>query len=213
MYDENRFPLESVPARWLDRHKPLPRRGISCLHGHFPLRKYLRLAINWNNVFVVWLREPLQWRISLYYFWKQNYLHQTDKYLNRIFDENWDLGRFCMDPTFDNYQSRYLAWFPRRRINFIGVTENYASDLDYLSRHISHRQLTFHKKNESKKPDGLLARGFGPQFLRRFESNNRIDYQNYRAAKRASDADWEEKQPQAETARYSRCGSWTNSCF
>jgi hypothetical protein len=93
-----------------------------------------------------------------------------------------------MHPTFDNYQSRYLAWFPRRRINFIGVTENYATDLDYFSRHILHRKLTFQKTNESKKPANLLERGFGFQFLRRFESNNRLDYQNYRVARRASDA-------------------------
>ena len=78
--------------------------------------------------------------------------------LNRIFDENWDLERFCFDPTFDNDQSRYLAWFPWCRINFIGVTENYASDLNYLSRQILHRELTLHHLNPSKKPDGIAGR-------------------------------------------------------
>jgi hypothetical protein len=188
MYDENRVPLESVPVRWLNRYKPPSLRGISCIHGHFPLRKYLPWAFNRNNIFIAWLREPLLWRISLYYYWKQLYPHPTEKYLNQIFDENWDLERFCLDRTFDNYQSRYLAWFPWRRINFIAVTENYASDLNYLSRCILNCELTLHTLNQTKKPDGPLHRGFDSRFLRRFQFNNRADYRNYRAARRASDA-------------------------
>jgi hypothetical protein len=188
VYDENRFPVESVPIRWLNRYKPPALRGISCVHGHFPLRKYLPWAFNRNNIFIVWLREPLQWRISLYHFWKQLYPHPTEKYLNQIFDQDWDLERFCLDPTFDNYQSRYLAWFPRWRINFIGVTENYASDLKYLSQRVLHRELTLHKLNQTKKTDKSLERGFDTQFFRRFTSNNRSDYRNYQAARVASDA-------------------------
>ena len=189
MYDENRFSLENVPVQWLNRYKPPALRGIDVVHGHFPLRKYLSLAFNRNNVFIVWLREPLQWRISLYYYWKQLYPHPIEKYLNRMFYENWDLERFCLDLTFDNYQSRYLKWFPWHRINFIGVTENYSSDLDYLSRYILHREMTFHKKNQSVKPDGVPPDGgFDSQFHQRFESNNRLDYRNYRAARHASDA-------------------------
>jgi hypothetical protein len=188
MHDENRLPLECVPIRWLSRYKPPSLPGASCIHGHFPLRKYVSWAFDRNNVFVVWLREPLAWRISQYYYWKQVYPHATDKYVNRMFDEDWDLERFCADPTFDNYQSRYLAWFPWRRINFVGVTENYASDLDYLSRHILHCEMAVYRKNESKKPDGFLGGNFDSQFLRRFESRNRVDYRNYRRARRASDA-------------------------
>jgi hypothetical protein len=190
MYDENRVPVESVPIRWLDRYKPPALRGISCVHGHFPLRKYLPWAFNRNNIFIVWLREPLKWRISLYYFWKQLYPHPTEKYLNQIFDEDWSLERFCLDPTFDNYQSRYLAWFPRWRINFIGITENYSSDLKYLSQRVLHREMATHRLNQTKnkKPDDLLQRGFDDEFLRRFAANNRADYRSYQAARRASDA-------------------------
>jgi hypothetical protein len=188
MWAENRLSPETIAVRWMERYKPPSLRGIDCIHGHFPLRKYLWLAFNKNNFFIVWLREPLRWRISLYYYWKELYPHPTNKLLNRVFDENWDLERFCLDPTYDNRQSLFLAWFPWYRINFIGVTDNYTSDLDYLSRNILHHEMTPCKKNESKKPDGLLDRGFGSQFLRRFESNNRIDYRNYRAARRISDA-------------------------
>jgi hypothetical protein len=188
MCADNRFPVETVPIRWLSRYKRSSLRGVGCVHGHFPLRKYVSLAFDRKNIFVVWLREPLQWRISLYYFLKQNYPHPTDGYINRIFDQNWDLERFCADPTYDNHQSLFLAWFPWWRINFVGVTENYASDLAYLSRHILHREMPFYKKNETKKPDGLLDGSLGGRFLQRFESNNRVDYRHYRKALLASNA-------------------------
>ena len=188
MYNENRFPLESVPVRWLNRYRPPCLRGVSCIHGHFPLRKHHLQACDRNNVFIVWLRDPLPWRISLYYYWKQFYPDPTDKYLNRIFDANWSLERFCLDRTFDNYQSRYLAWFPRSRIDFIGVVENYASDLDYLSQRILRREIVEHRLNQTKKPDDFRGGDFGGEFLRRFEANNQVDYRNYRDARRMSDA-------------------------
>ncbi len=187
MYAEKRLPPESVHIRWLNRYKSPSLSNVECLHGHFPLRKQLSLAFNRNNVFITWLREPLQWRVSLYYYWKQSYPHPSDRFLNRVFDEKWDLERFCLDPTFDNYQSRYLAWFPWSRINFVGVTENYASDLSYLSRHILRREMICYKTNQSKKPDGPAERSLGSRVLHRFESNNRLDYRNYRAARRVSE--------------------------
>jgi hypothetical protein len=187
MWADKRIPPESVAVRWLDRYQRPPLRGISCLHGHFPLRKFLPLAFNRNNVFVVWLREPLRWRISLYYYWKEAYPHPTNRLLNRVFDENWDLERFCLDRTYNNHQSLFLAWFPWYRINFIGVTDNYASDLTYLSQSILHRELNLHNMNQSRKPERLPQEDFGSQFFRRFESSNRLDYRNYRAALRVSD--------------------------
>jgi hypothetical protein len=188
MYEENRVPAERIPIRWLCRYKPPSKRNAECIHGHFPLGKYLLWAFDRKNIFIVWLREPLQWRISLYYFLKQNYPHPSDKYLNSLFDNNCDLEKFCTDPTFDDYQSRYLARFPRRRIDFIGVTENYASDLAYISRHILRRNLSFCKINQTRKPAGLLDEGFSDEFRNQFESRNQIDYRNYRTARCASDA-------------------------
>jgi hypothetical protein len=195
MYAEDSQPHESIPVRWLGRYRAPKLQDISCIHGHFPLRKFLPLAFNRDNIFVVWLREPLQWRISLYYFWKQLYPHPVAKYLNRFFDEGWDLERFCSYPMLDNYQSRYLAWFPWYRINFVGVTEHYESDLHHFSRRVLGRELTLCNLNQGKKPSDLPSDGgFGKTFMRRFESRNRHDYRNYRAARRASDArfvEWE----------------------
>jgi hypothetical protein len=188
MFVENKVPMESVPARWMDRYKPPAVPGVSCIHGHFPLRKYLSWAFNWKNVFVTWLREPLRRRISMYYFWKACYPCPTNKYLNRIFDENWDIEKFCSDPALDNDQSRFLARFPWHRINFVGVTENYASDLAYVSQYILHRELTMHLANVSQKPSKSSKADFGSQFLQDFERRNRVDYRNYRAALRASEA-------------------------
>ncbi len=68
------------------------------------------------------------------------------------------------------------------------MTENYASDLDYFSRHILHREMPLYNLNQSRKPDGLQDEGFGSRIRRRFESNNRADYRNYRKARLASDA-------------------------
>jgi hypothetical protein len=188
MWAENRIPIEQVAVRWMERYKRPPLDGIECIHGHFPLRKYLPLAFNKNNIFIVWLREPLRWRMSLYYYWKAAYPHPTNKFLNRIFDENWDPEKFCLDPTYDNQQSLFLKWFPWQRINFIGVTDNYASDLEHLSRHVLHRELHIHNLNQSNKPELPLGGSFGNRFLRQFEAKNQVDYRNYRAARRISDA-------------------------
>jgi hypothetical protein len=188
MYREGRVSVEDVQVQWLENYQRPSLRGVDCIHGHFPLRRFVSSAFNLRNIFVAWLREPLQWRISLYYYWKQNYPHPTNRHLNRIFDENWDLERFCLDPTFDNYQSRFLAGFPRWRINFIGVSDNYVSDLAYLSRQVLRRELNVHKKNKSKKPIESPGMGFDARLMHRFESNNQVDYRNYRMAKRASDA-------------------------
>ena len=70
MNRDNRVPLNSVPVRWLDQYERPNLRGLRCVHGHFPLRKYLPLAFDLANVFVVWLREPLERQISQYYYWK-----------------------------------------------------------------------------------------------------------------------------------------------
>ena len=192
MFAQRQLSVEEVTVAWLDRYEP-PRLTTSsggrlqCIHGHFPLRKYLRHAFDPRNKFVVWLREPLQWRISLYYFFQGVYPHPSDMFVNKVFGEKWDLERFCMDETFDNYHSRYLARFPSLRINFIGVTENYASDLDYLSRNVLRRELPLYHVNRSRKPADLSEKQFDAGFLRRFESKNELDYRVYRRARRVSD--------------------------
>jgi hypothetical protein len=188
MFAENRVPMESVPVKWMHRFKPPAVPGVACIHGHFPLRKYLSWAFNWKNVFVTWLREPLRRRISMYYFWKACYPCPTNRYLNRIFDENWDLDRFCSDPVIDNDQSRFLARFPWRRINIVGVTENYASDLAYISQHVLRCKLKLYRENVTQGAGRSSIADFGNQFLRDYERRNWIDYRNYRAALRASEA-------------------------
>ena len=184
----NVFPWKASPSYGSITTSVPALDGLDCVHGHFPLRKYLSQAFDPRNVFMAWLREPLRRQVSQFYYWKQLYPHPVEKFINRVVEEDWDIERFCLHPAFADYQTRYLARFPWWRINFVGVTENYVSDLAYFARHVLRREMNLHVLNETKKPEKIVDADLGSHFLRRFEAANRLDYRNYRKALRASDA-------------------------
>ena len=112
MNNDERVPVESVPAAWLDRYERPALQGFDCVHGHFPLRKYLTLAFDLRNVFMVWLREPLQRQVSQYYYWKQLYPHPVEKFINRVVEEEWDIERFCLHPVLQTIRRATWRGFP-----------------------------------------------------------------------------------------------------
>jgi hypothetical protein len=110
----------------------------NCIHGHFLPLKYLHhnhltLKKN-NNVFITWMRHPVDRMISHYYYWIERSTLKAHAPLHqRIVEEKWSLEKFCLSSELQNLYEQFLWGFPLRYFDFIGITEHYQSDLHYFS--------------------------------------------------------------------------------
>jgi hypothetical protein len=109
-----------------------------CIHGHFLPLKYLQYNdINPNankRWFITWMRHPVDRLISHYYYWiERSALNSHASLHRRVVEEKWSLEKFCFAPELQNLYEQFLWGFPIRYFDFIGITEHYASDLQYFS--------------------------------------------------------------------------------
>ena len=92
--------------------------------------------------FVVWLRDPIERAASHYYYWIRDYDPKTAGSLRRrVVEERWSLERFCFSSEMKNIYSSFFWGFPVSRFDFIGITENYESDLNYFAEYFLHHRL------------------------------------------------------------------------
>lgn len=71
-----------------------------------------------------------------------------------MMDEEWSLEHFCLSQQMKNFYCQFLWGFPLTRFNFIGITEQYEKELDYLSKKILNVELSALKENvNDNKPD------------------------------------------------------------
>jgi hypothetical protein len=133
-------------------------KDIQCIHGHFLRIKYLLLADLRPTVFVAWMREPMERLVSHYHYWYAAYdpgSPDTRPLHRRVVEEQWSLEKFCLSPDMRNLYSQYLWGFPLERFDFIGITENYASDLrafslGYLGSELQAQVVNRRKSKPSK---------------------------------------------------------------
>jgi len=113
--------------------------AITCVHGHFLPLKY-RLALTRRHArYITWLRDPVERVVSHYHFWRRDYdgRDPAQPLRNRMLREDWSLERFVLGPELRNVYSEYLWGFPVSRFAFIGITERYATDLEWFAaRHL-----------------------------------------------------------------------------
>ena len=122
--------------------------GAACIHGHFLPIKYRWLKTASRKKFVVWLRDPIERLASHYYYWISDYNPDTAGRLRRrVVEENWDIERFCFSGEMRNIYSQWIWGFPMDRFDFVGITENYASDLNYFARTLLKGELPVTAKN------------------------------------------------------------------
>jgi len=137
------YPLNQMP-RERNRHavasclaaNVADYKDIRCIHGHFLPIKYLLLADLRPCVFVTWLREPISRLVSHYHYWFDAYDPEspdTRPLHRRVVEERWSLEKFCLSPDLRNVYSQFLWGFPLERFDFVGITENYESDLRAFS--------------------------------------------------------------------------------
>lgn len=155
--------------------------AVNCISGHFIPIKYLKLhQAGWK--FITWLRDPAQRLFSQYY----HYQRHKELFLNQgvnnspgfyVLSRNLTVEAFVLDPLFKNHIRRFFYRFPPRLYFFIGIVEQYPSDLAFLSEQLGvniplyWENLNLEKQNEQYDiPSALLAE------IKQFHSQ---DYQIY----------------------------------
>ena len=157
------YPLHWSPAqrrdeakRWrrkiIRRHKYCYRyRFAKCIHGHFLPYKYDYFYGMDGNMFITWLRDPIERLVSHYYFWLRTYETDNPKPLHRrVVEEKWTLQEFAFSEELRNVYTKFLWNFPVRRFDFIGVTEYYEQDFTYFARrYLGLEDISIPQKNRS----------------------------------------------------------------
>jgi hypothetical protein len=117
----------------------LPDQNLRCIHGHFLPLRFRFLRSREPLQFVTWLRDPVQRLVSHYEYWKRSYdAGQSGPLHRQMMEENWSLEDFAARPELRNIYSTFLWGFPLERFDFIGISEDYAEELEQFGRRILH---------------------------------------------------------------------------
>jgi len=107
-----------------------------CIHGHFlPVKYLLRASSRPPVTFVTWLRHPVERVVSHYHFWRRYQPNDLPRLHRRMLEEDWSLEQFCLCSELQNLYGQFFWAFPVTNFSFVGVTEYFATDLTYFSRH------------------------------------------------------------------------------
>jgi hypothetical protein len=134
-----------------------------CVVGHFQPIKYKKLYEN-NWKFITWVRDPIQRIYSLYHHYKRhknNFVTEIDGNIEintknynleayEILKNNMTVEEFALSTLSSNFYQFNFNEFPVENFFFIGITENYKSDLDFLSKKI---QVNLKMSNQNYNPN------------------------------------------------------------
>lgn len=163
-------------------------KNIRCIHGHFLPLKYLLLADFRPTVFVAWMRDPMARLVSHYHYWYDAYdptSPDTRPLHRRVVEEQWSLEKFCLSSDMRNLYSQFLWGFPLERFDFIGITENYETDLRAFSLGYLGSELQVRVVNRRKSPSSKGAELAG-RLRKRVEKWHAADVDLYQRALAAS---------------------------
>jgi hypothetical protein len=103
--------------------------GLSVIHGHFEMGKYLSKFP--EAIYVTWLRDPVERLISHYFFWQRRPF-MDNPLCNRLITEQMSLEDFALLAR--NVQHRFLSPAGVERFAFVGITEEYERSLELFHR-------------------------------------------------------------------------------
>ncbi|TXS91339.1 hypothetical protein FV139_16545 [Parahaliea maris] len=165
-------------------NSPVLTGSFDCVHGHFLPFKYCALGVTASPQFITWLRDPLDRLLSHYFYWRDASLSSNFGPVWQQFrDESWSLERFCSEPVMRNLYARFLWGFPLRHFDFVGLTEHYEADLEFLGNHVLQRNLKLVRRNimsgtgKREAKDALSAR-----FIENVRGWHSKDYRIYEQA-------------------------------
>jgi hypothetical protein len=161
--------------------RPLDTR-IECVHGHF-----LPIAFRWARFsspvqYVTWLRDPVQRLVSHYEHWRREPdPPASDTLHHRMLEENWSFEEFAFRPELRNVYSGFLWGFPVERFDFIGISEDYDTELGAFGQRVlgAHLNSARERENPDRAGDGYEI---DPALRRRIEDFHAADVNLYARA-------------------------------
>ncbi len=155
--------------------------GDSCISGHFgyegifPHQRYPEVFENLEKFRIfVFMREPLQIRISLYYYLKtknprkgkpvdyslESFLSGSDNLISRMIP--------CNESNYKEVLDKYF---------FIGIVEHMQESMDKLALLIGKKRIKVKVANKSIKDSQISE--LNPTIIEKFKENNKLDYMIY----------------------------------
>jgi hypothetical protein len=133
-------------------HKILKRK-IKVVHGHFSYKKLFESFVLSNDIPVVtWLRDPVERVIS-------NYFYLKEKMLEKLNDKNGDFGfgnrmiktieEFALFERNQNRMSKFLKGADISKMFYVGLVEDFETDLQELAKKLNWEKYQQIKVNES----------------------------------------------------------------
>lgn len=106
--------------------------GIDCIHGHFNVRKYIRLMSieDIEPIFITWLRNPIERAASTYHFLRTLGTPTEQQPEWERAAKSMTFEQFVSETKFNNNaQVRQLRAMDRSNFSFYGCTERYTESL------------------------------------------------------------------------------------
>lgn len=167
---------------------PVRLQGIDAIHGHFLAIKYSLWSggPGWRRV--TWLRDPVERLASHYHYWRRDYDADSAGPLHRrMMEEGWSLERFCLGPELRNVYRQFLWGVPLSRLDFVGITEHYATEAeDFACRILGLSALPVSQSRESgnANPEAVTRYVDDTALRQRIERHHAADMALYQQALR-----------------------------
>ncbi|MFN2288275.1 MAG: hypothetical protein ABR578_08085 [Chromatocurvus sp.] len=163
-------------------------RGVDAVHGHFLAIKYSLWSSGSGWRRVTWLRDPVERLASHYHYWRRSFDADTAGPLHRrMMEEDWSLERFCLGPELRNVYRQFLWGVPLARLDFVGITEYYATDAeDFARRFLGLSELPGLQSSETENanPAATVRYVDDVELRARIERHHAADVALYREALR-----------------------------
>lgn len=153
------------------------------VHGHFRASRLLERYPEARQI--TWLRHPVSWMISLYYFWKHNPPTPGVALHHKLWVRNLSLHDFIEDRRAKNIISRQFVDRDLRELLFVGVHEHFREDLQDLGPMLGWKvhEAEFDNRNPQPGYRELVQSHLDDKALvRRIERLNEGDFDLYRRA-------------------------------
>jgi Sulfotransferase family len=174
------------PRAWRKESDDFARHlgpGYRAVHGHFAAIKYANHFSEARRI--VWLREPISWLISLYYFWK-NLPRRANTLHHRLLDEGLSFIEFTELPETQNRFSQvFLKETRLDQLDFVGLQEHFDEDFAELVRLMDWPEVVPEFTNANPQPsyrEYLRALRSDPALIARLTRLNAEDVELYRQA-------------------------------
>ena len=114
--------------------------GISGIHGHLHISQVLHIINTDNPRVITWVRDPVDRVISNYYYFMKR-IREGDTTAKQKGKALFSLLDYASQPRRQNRMTAILSGIELIDFFFIGIMENFASDLKILSRKMDWPEL------------------------------------------------------------------------